>query len=133
MPAEPFDPFAAVLQFHRRFAVSIGDRPALPREELVALRLALIDEELAELRAAIGNEDMVAVADALADLLYVTYGAAITFGIDLRPIFEEVHRANMAKLGGGTRADGKVLKPDGWQPPDLAPLLERVRLSREEA
>jgi predicted HAD superfamily Cof-like phosphohydrolase len=129
MPAEPFDPFAAVLQFHRRFAVSIGDRPALPREELVALRLALIDGELTELRAAIGNEDMVAVADALVDLLYVTYGAAITFGIDVRPIFEEVHRANMAKLGGGTRADGKVLKPDGWQPPVLAPLLEQMRLS----
>lgn len=129
MPAEPFDPFAAVLQFHRRFAVSIGDRPALPRKELVALRLVLIDEELAELRAAIGIGDVVAVADALADLLYVTYGASITFGIDVRPILEEVHRANMAKLGGGTRADGKVLKPDGWQPPDLAPLLEQMRLS----
>jgi predicted HAD superfamily Cof-like phosphohydrolase len=95
----------------------------------VALRLALIDEELTELRAAIGIGDVVAVADALADLLYVTYGAAITFGIDVRPIFEEVHRANMAKLGGGTRADGKVLKPHGWQPPDLAPLLEQMRLS----
>jgi Phosphoribosyl-ATP pyrophosphohydrolase len=50
MPAEPFDPFAAVLEFHRRFGVWIGDRPALPGEDLVALRLALIDEELAELR-----------------------------------------------------------------------------------
>jgi predicted HAD superfamily Cof-like phosphohydrolase len=128
MPAEPFDPFAAVIEFHRRFAAWIGDRPALPAVDLAAFRLALIDEELAELRAAIGIGDVVAVTDALADLLYVTYGAAITFGIDLRPVFEEVHRANMAKLGGGTRADGKVLKPGGWQPPDLAPLLEQMRL-----
>jgi len=128
MASEPFDPFAAVLQFHCRFGVAIGERPALPEQGIVALRLDLIEEELAELRAAIQDQDMVEVADALADLLYVTYGAAIAFGIDIRPVFEEVHRANMAKLGGAMRADGKLLKPDGWMPPDLAPILDGMRL-----
>ena len=128
MVSEPFDPFAAVLQFHRRFGVSIGERPALPEQGIVTLRLGLIEEELAELHAAIHDEDIVEVADALADLLYVTYGAAIAFGIDIRPVFKEVHRANMTKQGGATRADGKLLKPDGWLPPDLAPILDGMRV-----
>jgi len=123
-----FDPFAAVLEFHRRFGVVVGERPGLPDRATVRLRRALIAEELAELDQAIANADVVEVADALADLLYVVYGTAISFGIDVRPVFEEVHRSNMAKVGGTTRADGKVLKPAGWQPPNIQPLLEGMSI-----
>jgi predicted HAD superfamily Cof-like phosphohydrolase len=124
-----FDPFAAVLEFHRRFGVLIGDRPAIADPSVASLRLTLIEEELAELREAIGSTDIVSVADALADLLYVIYGAAISFGIDIRPIFEEVHRTNMTKLGGTTREDGKILKPEGWERPNLESVLEHMRLT----
>ena len=128
MIEHPFDPFAAVLEFHSKLGVLIGERPAIPGQSVVALRLRLIEEELAELRQAIGKSDVVEVADALADLLYVTYGTAISFGIDIRPIFKEVQRSNMNKLGGATREDGKVLKPEGWQPPVIKPLLENMSL-----
>ncbi len=132
MKPDSFDPFAAVLAFHRRCGILIGERPALPAAEVVALRQRLIAEEVAELEEALQRGDLAEVADALADLLYVTYGAAISFGIDIRPIFAAVHRANMAKAGGPRRADGKLLKPDGWQPPDHRPALEQMRLPVKE-
>ncbi len=127
------DPFAAVLEFHRRFGVRIGARPELPDEATIALRRSLIAEETAELDRAIADRDVVEVADALADLLYVVYGTAVSFGIDVRPVFAEVHRSNMTKVGGPTRADGKVLKPAGWQAPRIAPLLEGMGLADETA
>jgi predicted HAD superfamily Cof-like phosphohydrolase len=65
--------------------------------------------------------------DALCDLLYVTYGAASAMGVDLAPFFKLVHEANMAKLSGPVRADGKRLKPEGWAPPDIAGLLAKIR------
>jgi predicted HAD superfamily Cof-like phosphohydrolase len=85
-------------------------------------------EELSELEKAMEEGDLVGIADGLADLLYVVYGTSVSYGIDVRPIFEEVHRTNMAKVGGAVREDGKVLKPDGWLPPDIAPLLEDMQL-----
>jgi predicted HAD superfamily Cof-like phosphohydrolase len=127
----PFDPFDDVLAFHQKLGVLIGERPSLPDDDVIALRLRLIDEETAELRSAIGQRDLVATADAIADLLYVVYGTAVSFGLDIRPIFAEVHRTNMAKEGGRTRADGKVLKPADWRPPDIAPLLAEMRLERQ--
>ncbi len=71
--------------------------------------------------------DAVEAIDGLCDLLYVTYGAGVRFGVDLEPFFAEVHKTNMAKVGGATRPDGKILKPAGWQKPDIAGLLERER------
>jgi predicted HAD superfamily Cof-like phosphohydrolase len=127
--APPLDPFAAVLAFHRCLGPDIGERPALASPDVVALRRRLIAEETAELDAALTTGDIVRVADALADLLYVTYSAAISFGIDLRPIFAEIHRANLAKVGGPIRADGKVLKPRDWTPPAIEPALARMRLA----
>lgn len=123
MTARDLDPFEAVLEFHRKFGVHVGPRPGLPPDEIVALRRALIEEETRELDEAIRARDFVEVADALADLLYVVYGTAVSFGLDIRPVFAEVHRSNMAKVGGGTRADGKVLKPEGWKPPDIGSVL----------
>lgn len=88
------------------------------------LREALISEECDELYEAMDECDLCGIADALADLLYVTIGTACAYGIDLGPIWDAVHAANMAKIGGEKSADGKCLKPDGWQSPDIAGLLK---------
>ena len=128
MGKHPLDPFQAVLDFHRAFGVLVGEKPSLPDQSVADLRQKLMEEELAELKQAMGEADLVGIADGLADLLYVVYGTAVSYGIDIRPIFEEVHRTNMAKVGGAIRDDGKVLKPDGWLPPKITPLLEKMTL-----
>jgi predicted HAD superfamily Cof-like phosphohydrolase len=66
-------------------------------------------------------------------MLYVLYGTAVSFGIDVRPVFAEVHRSNMAKVGGGKRADGKVTKPAGWKPPRVTELLAGMSLVESES
>lgn len=92
------------------------------------LRKKLIMEEAQETCEAIDNDDLVEAIDGICDLIYVAIGAAITFGIhDLEPFFDEVHRSNMAKVGGVQDGDGKILKPEGWQPPRIAELLEELR------
>ena len=75
---------------------------------------------------------MVAMMDALCDLLYVTYGAASAAGIDLDPLFTEVHRSNMTKIGGPKDENGKALKPPGYSPPNLKRLIdEQIEHARE--
>lgn len=117
-----------VLQFHEAFGLPIGNEPtlAVPRE-LVALRSNLLNEELREFSAALNHWDVVAVADALGDLVYILYGTAITFGIDLDAVIREVHRANMSKLDANgepvLRDDGKVLKGPQYRPPNLVAVL----------
>ena len=76
-----------------------------------------------ELQAALGQKDVAAVAKELADLLYVVYGTAVSCGIDLEPVFREVHRSNMTKVGGHKRADGKWVKPPGYSPARIEPIL----------
>lgn len=116
-----------VLEFHRKFGLTINETPSVPSHEDQELRDELIKEEFREwVRAPFGAP----MADALADLIYVAIGTAITYGIDLRPVWEEVHRTNMAKTGGGRRRDGKVLKPEGWQPPDISAALAKGRLKK---
>jgi predicted HAD superfamily Cof-like phosphohydrolase len=132
MAEGPFDPFEAVLRFHRAFGVLVGEKPGLPSAQVADLRRKLMEEELGELEQAMADGELVGIADGLADLLYVVYGTAVSYGIDIRPIFEEVHRTNMAKAGGPTRDDGKVLKPDGWQPPNLQPILNEMRITGSE-
>lgn len=110
-----------VTEFHTAFNAPVADSPQLIPAERAALRAALIQEELDEYKEAIAEADVVGVADALGDLLYVVLGAAIEHGIQLRPVFEEIHASNMSKLGtDGTpilREDGKVLKgPDYFKP-----------------
>lgn len=99
--------------------VPIGEVIDIPVAE-ERLRVDLIQEELDEFMAA---ESITEIADAIADILYVTVGAACTYGITLQPIWDEVHRSNMAKTGGPIREDGKKLKPDGWTPPDIEKCL----------
>jgi predicted HAD superfamily Cof-like phosphohydrolase len=90
------------------------------------LRAELIREEARETVEAIERLDIVEAIDGMCDLLVVTYGTAVEWGIDLEPFFDEVHRTNMAKAGGPIRADGKQLKPEGWTPPDIAGILRRM-------
>ncbi len=114
---------AMVHEFHRAFDIAVASRPQVPDAGTRALRLSLIQEELDELREGFAREDLVEVADALADLLYVTYGAAVSCGVDLAPIFAEVHRSNMTKVGGTRRADGKWIKPVTYSPARIEPLI----------
>ena len=114
-----------VQQFHERFGLRRNQRPSLPGVGVHRLRTLLIEEELAEFRNAGEAEDLVGVADALGDLLYVVYGAAAEYGIDLEPVFAEIHRANMSKdPRGGCRADGKVMKGAAYRPPDVRSVVE---------
>jgi len=113
--------FDMVEQFMETFGQEVKTKPEFPDNDTIALRLELIEEEVGELREAIGDADMVGIADALTDILYVTYGAGHAFGINLDKCFEEVQASNMSKLGEDGkpiyREDGKILKgPDFFEP-----------------
>jgi predicted HAD superfamily Cof-like phosphohydrolase len=118
-----------VEEFHRAMGLPVGDSRA-PAFSRTTLRVDLIEEELDELKVAIEAQDLVAASDALADLAYVVLGAAVEWGLPLPPVFDEVHRSNMAKVGGPKREDGKQLKPPGWTPPDIAGVLARAKEGR---
>lgn len=115
--------FDMVGDFMETFGQEVKTTAEFPDNETIALRLELIQEELNELREAIGNADLVEVADALTDILYVTYGAGHAFGINLDKCFEEVQSSNMSKLGEDGkpiyREDGKVLKGPNFFEPNL--------------
>lgn len=112
-----------VRAFHEALEITIGDSPAIRRPEL---RIDLIWEETKETCDAIERGDLVEAIDGLCDVIVVVLGTAVEFGIDLQPFWDEVHRTNMAKVGGPVREDGKRLKPEGWEPPDIAGILESV-------
>ena len=117
-----------VLDFHRAFELPRNAQPSLDvTPELAALRLRLLAEEIGELRDAVDAADLVAIADALADITYVVFGTAVTYGIDLEAVVREVHRSNMSKLDRYgrpiLRADGKVLKSDRFFRPDINTVL----------
>lgn len=101
------------------------NRPSFPTLAFpIRLRVNLIVEEASEFQRAANRGDWVEMIDALCDLLYVTHGAGSAMGVDLHPFFQEVHRTNMEKTGGPVRpSDGKILKPEGWKPPDIAGML----------
>jgi predicted HAD superfamily Cof-like phosphohydrolase len=120
--------FKKVEEFHNTFGVENLSSPNFPAEKIQQLRIELIREEFEELKEAIDDNDIVEVADALTDILYVVYGAGLSFGIDLDKCFEEVHRSNMSKLTKDGKvlrreSDGKVLKSDQFSPPDLKIIL----------
>lgn len=140
-----------VQEFHRATDHPVVDRPLVPPEDRVRLRMKLVAEEAFEfleaclylgahrrsdaefqevkdlLRGIIEvcplDVDLPKAVDALADLDYVVEGSRLEFGVDGTPIAAEVHRANMAKVGGPVREDGKRLKPPGWEPPDIERVL----------
>src|SRR6478752_9837648 len=116
--------------FHRAYGLPVRSEPtAAIGPDQVTLRQALIEEETRELAEAAEAGDLVGVADALADIVYVAYGTAHVYGIDLDAVLDEVHSSNMTKLGADgrpiRRADGKVLKGPGYRPPDIQAVLRR--------
>ena len=121
--------FEKVREFHEAFAPHlIAPSLSLPVSDVIDLRYELIREEVVdELKVALENQDFIEIADALGDILYVVYGAALTFGIDIDTVFAEIHRSNMTKLGlDGKpiyREDGKVLKGPNYEPPNIAKIL----------
>lgn len=119
----------AVKEFHEVMGMEDHKTPTLVDAETAGLRIAIIAEEFNELIKGIAKEDLVEIADALGDILYVVYGCANAYGIDMEPIFNEIHDSNMKKIDPETgkvryREDGKVLKPEGWKKPRLAPIIE---------
>jgi len=130
--ALPGGVLAASISFHEAFDLPRQSSPnAGIGESLARLRIALLAEEVDELADAVAASDLVAIADALADIVYVAYGTAVTYGIDLDMVLGEVHRSNMSKLGKDGRPlirdDGKVIKSDQYFPPDVARVLELQR------
>ena len=113
-----------VEEFHRTFGQDIAGIPSSPSGESVVLRCRLIQEEFDELRQALDTGSVVDIADAIGDLLYVVYGTAVSCGIDMEPITDEIHRSNMSKVGGHRRADGKWIKPESYEPANLQPILQ---------
>ena len=114
-----------VKQFMEAFGQEVKDKPEWPDEDTVNLRVDLIEEEYDELKQAVYSHDgsMTDVADALSDILYVVYGMAHSFGIDIDECFREVHVSNMSKLDEHGkpiyREDGKVVKGPNYKPPNL--------------
>jgi predicted HAD superfamily Cof-like phosphohydrolase len=123
---------ACVARFHEAFGAPRAVLPdaAVPAE-VARLRVDLLAEETGEFADATDRGDIVGIADALADIVYVAYGAAIVYGIDLDAVLAEVHRSNMTKLDDHGRAryreDGKVLKSSRYTPPDVKGVLARQR------
>lgn len=117
------DMIGDVAEFMRAFSHHMEDAPGFPGDDVRELRLKLIAEEWLELREAEDGNDLAETADAIADMIYVLVGMAHAYGIPLAAVWREVQRANMAKLGGPVRGDGKQMKPEGWTPPDIAGVL----------
>ena len=119
--------FMDVKNFMITYGQEIKKKSEFPDKKIVKLRVDLIKEELNELIEAIKNNDIVEVADALTDILYVTYGAGHSFGIDLDNCFSEVQRSNMSKLGIDGKPiyneDGKVMKGPNYFQPNLTKFL----------
>ena len=120
--------FESVKKFMETFGQEVNEKNVFPDEKIIQLRYELIKEELDELKQAIKDKDMKEVADALTDILYVTYGAGHAFGINLDKCFEEVQKSNMSKLGPDGKPiyneSGKVMKGPNYFKPDLNKFLK---------
>jgi predicted HAD superfamily Cof-like phosphohydrolase len=119
--------FESVRKFMQTFGQIVKDKAEFPNEKVVKLRYDLIKEELDELKEAINQKNMIEVADALTDILYVTYGAGHAFGINLDKCFDEVQKSNMSKLGENGKPifneSGKVMKGPKYFKPNLNKFL----------
>ena len=135
-----------VKEFHLAFGCPTPSVPSVPPDDRLKLRLKLIAEEFVELLEACGCQHLeqlelvlahvvhtassertyiVEAIDALGDLDYVNEGMRLEFGTDGEPVATEIHRSNMAKVGSAKREDGKIMKPPGWTPPDIAGELRK--------
>ncbi len=120
--------FRKVGIFMKTFGQEVKDKPSFSTDKINKLRIDLIKEELEELTQAMDNKDLLEVADALTDILYVTYGAGHAFGINLDKCFEEVQNSNMSKLGENGKPiyndSGKVLKGPNYFKPNLSKFID---------
>lgn len=135
-PSEALDIVAALVEFHQAFSLPIRDTPGISiDEDLAKLRVALLEEEVSEFITASADKDLIGIADALADIVYVVYGTALTYGIDLNAVLHEVHKSNMSKLGPDgkpiLRRDGKVIKSEQYFRPNIASVLQQQDFRQE--
>jgi len=121
--------FESVKKFMKTFGQEVKEKAEFPSGKITSLRYELIYEELAEFKEAIEKKDIKEVADALTDILYVTYGAGHAFGINLDKCFEEVQNSNMSKLGDDGKPiyneNGKVMKGPKYFKPNLEKIVLR--------
>lgn len=121
------DPGAMLTEFHRAIGypsrIGDGKQPKLVDRKF---RASLILEESTETVQALLREDFAGAVDGCIDTIYVCIGSLDRWGVPFSPFFAEVHRANMAKVGGPRREDGKILKPSGWRPPRIAEMLDAL-------
>ena len=119
--------FNKVKTFMNTYGQDVKEKAEFPENKIVQLRIDLIEEELNELKEAVKNKDIVEVADALTDILYVTYGAGHSFGVNLDQCFDEVQRSNMSKLGEDGNPiyndSGKVMKGPNYFAPNLKKIV----------
>jgi len=119
--------FKKVRKFMETFDQEVKTKPSFSTNKINSLRYDLIKEELEELKVAMEGKDLLEVADALTDILYVTYGAGHAFGIDLDKCFEEVQNSNMSKLGNDSKPiyneSGKVMKGPNYFKPNLSKFI----------
>jgi len=117
-----------VKEFHETFGISISEKPELPVGSVRKLQMDLLKEEYKEYLDAEVSGDILRIADELADLIYMALGTAIRYGIPMDKVFEAVHKNNMTKLDSDgnpvVNENGKVIKPEGFEPVDLSWLLE---------
>ena len=120
--------FEKVKIFMKTFGQEVKEKSSFSSNQINQLRVNLIKEELEELKIAIDSKNLIEVADALTDILYVTYGAGFAYGIDLDKCFKEVQRANMSKLGKNGKPiyneKGKVMKGPNYSKPNLKQFIE---------
>ena len=119
--------FNKVKTFMNTYGQDVKEKAEFPENKIVQLRIDLIEEELNELKEAIKNKDIIEVADALTDILYVTYGAGHSFGVNLDECFDEVQKSNMSKLGEDGKPiyndSGKVMKGPNYFAPNLKKIV----------
>ena len=120
--------FEKVEIFMKTFGQEVREKPSFSTDKINQLRVNLIKEELDELKEAMDNKDLLEVADALTDILYVTYGAGHAFGINLDKCFDEVQNSNMSKIGGDNKPIfnefGKVMKGPNYFKPNLSKFIK---------
>jgi len=135
----PLDYLEMVREFHTKYNHYTSAVPHVPPENIIELREKLITEEAAEFRDAsygqtnYGEMDLVEVADALADMLYVVFGAALAYGIPIEQVFAEVHRSNMTKSMEKDEKSikGKTIKGPNWEPPRLREIIYTPNFGEE--
>lgn len=127
-----------VKDFHEKFNVPMADKPTIPDSDMLNYRIGFIEEELQELKDAASNNDIVEMADAIIDILYVTYGFGLIMGLPIQELWDEVQRSNMEKISGKEamengipttkppRHEADVLKPMSWEAPKLKAIIEEA-------